>query len=352
MTNMRVKLKPLKDQVMVITGASSGIGLTTAEMAVQRGVRVVLAARSEEELRDTVERLNRGGRRAAYVVADVADQQAVERIADRAVAEFGAFDTWVNNAGISVYGRLTDVPIADKRRVFETNFWGVVYGCKAAVRHLRVRGGAVINIGSVLSEFSVPLQGIYSASKHAVKGYTDALRMELESERAPIAVTLVKPGPIDTPYTQHARNYMAGEPKHRPPVYKPEEVARAILRCAERPTREIVIGGGTRAMIALAVAAPRLADLYMERTMVGGQERKEAARLDDSLYKPSHDGRRRGEHPGYVMKSSAYTRAVLSDAGRALPLVAIGAIVAAGIAAASRRRVEPGTRTENGEPRT
>jgi len=167
---MRIPLKKLKEQVVVITGASSGIGLTTAEMAVERGARVVLAARSDDELRETAERLNRGRRRAAYVVADVADEQAVQRIADRAVAEFGGFDTWVNNAGVSVYGRLVDVPIADKRRVFDTNFWGVVHGCKAAVRHLRGRGGAIINIGSVLSEFSVPLQGIYSASKHAVKG--------------------------------------------------------------------------------------------------------------------------------------------------------------------------------------
>jgi len=335
---VRIPLKKLKDQVIVITGASSGIGLTTAETAVERGARVVLAARSEEELRDTVDRLNRGARRcAAFVVADVADEEAVEQIGDRAIAEFGGFDTWVNNAGVSVYGRLADVPMADKRRVFETNFWGVVHGCKVAVRHLRSRGGAVVNIGSVLSEFSIPLQGIYSASKHAVKGYTDALRMELEAENAPIAVTLVEPGPIDTPYPQHARNYLPREPKHQPPVYRPEEVANAILKCAERPIREVVVGGGSRAMIALAKAAPRLTDLYMERTMIDGQQRDTPSSSNDSLYKPSHDRRRRGEHPGYVMKSSAYTRAVLSPARRALPFVAIGAAVAAGVAAASRR---------------
>jgi NAD(P)-dependent dehydrogenase (short-subunit alcohol dehydrogenase family) len=336
---VRIPLKRLKDQVIVITGASSGIGLTTAEMAVARGARVVLAARSDEELRETTERLNRGGRKAAFVVADVADEEAVQAVARRAIAEFGGFDTWVNNAGVSVYGRLIDVPMADKRRVFETNFWGVVYGCKAAVRHLRGRGGAIINIGSVLSEFSVPLQGIYSASKHAVKGYTDALRMELELDSAPIAVTLVKPGSIDTPYPQHARSYMAREPKQQPPVYRPEDVAHAILRCAERPMREVVVGGGSRAMIAIAKAAPRLTDLYMERTMVSGQQRDLPPNSDDdSLYKPSHDRRRRGDHPGYVMKSSAYTRAVVSDARRALPFVAVGAIFVAGVAAAARRR--------------
>lgn len=334
---MRLKLKRVKEQVIVITGASSGIGLATAEMAVERGARVMRAARSEEELGDTVDRLNRRGHRAAYVAADVADEQAVQRIADRAVSEFGGFDTWVNNAGVSVFGRLTEVPMADKRRVFETNFWGVVYGCKAAVAHLQQRGGAIINLGSVLSEFAVPLQGIYSASKHAVKGYTDALRMELESENVPIAVTLVKPGPIDTPYPQHARNYLRGEPKHRPPVYAPEEVARAILKCAEKATREVVVGGGARAMIAMARLAPRAADFYMERTMThGGQERNEPGHRDGALYEPSHDNGRRGDHPGYVMKSSAYTRASLSGALKAVPIVAMGAAVVAGIAAARR----------------
>src|ERR1700751_115496 len=133
---MRFELRPVREQVIVITGASSGIGLSTAEMAVERGARVMLAARSEEELRDTAERLNRRGRRAAFIAVGIADELAVQRIAERAIAEFGRFYTWVNNAGISVCGRLTEVPMADKRRVFETNFWGVVYGCKAAVQHL------------------------------------------------------------------------------------------------------------------------------------------------------------------------------------------------------------------------
>src|SRR5690349_9696061 len=153
---MNVKLKRLDKQVIVITGASSGIGLATAEMAVRRGARVVLAARSDEELRDICERLNRKGRRATHIAADVADDAQVQRIADHAVAEFGGFDTWVNNAGISIYGKLVDVPMAEKRRVFETNFWGVVYGCKAAVKHLRERGGCIINIGSEVSDIVVP----------------------------------------------------------------------------------------------------------------------------------------------------------------------------------------------------
>lgn len=332
---MGVKLKKLNEQVIVITGASSGIGLATAEIAVERGARVVLAARSEDELRDVAARLNRNGKRAAFIAADVADEGAVQRVASHAIAEFGGFDTWVNNAGISVYGRLVDVPMSDKRRVFETNFWGTVYGCKAAVRHMRGRGGAIINVGSVVSEFSIPLQGIYSASKHAVKGYTDALRMELEADDVPIAVTLVKPGAIDTPFPEHARKYMAEQAKHQAPVYAPEEVAHAILRCAERKMREVVVGGGPRLQIALSAIAPRLTDLYMERTALTAQRRDdELANVDDALWSPSRDPRRRGRQPGRVMQSSAYTRAVVSDATRAMPLLAMGMLVAAGVVAA------------------
>ena len=122
------------------------------------------------------------------------------RLGEAALLEFGTVDTWVNNAGLSIYGKLTDVPLADKRKLFDINFWGVVHGCRTAIRLMKHRGGVLINIGSEVSDVAIPLQGIYSASKHAVKGYTDALRMELEHDRIPIAVTLVKPSAINTPY--------------------------------------------------------------------------------------------------------------------------------------------------------
>ncbi|MBA4158389.1 MAG: SDR family NAD(P)-dependent oxidoreductase, partial [Gemmatimonadetes bacterium] len=205
---MKIGLKPLKEQVVVITGASSGIGLATAKLAAKRGARVVLASRSRPDLRRAVKEIQKEGGEATYVVADVSDASDVQHIADVAIREFGGFDTWVNNAGVSIYGRMEKVPVRDARQLFEVNYWGVVNGCTAAVPHLRRRGGAIINIGSVLSDRAVPLQGHYSASKHAVKGYTDALRMELEEAGAPISVTLVKPAAIDTPYTEHARNYM------------------------------------------------------------------------------------------------------------------------------------------------
>ena len=218
---MDIKLKKVRDQVIVITGASSGIGLVTARMAAERGAKVVGAARNETALRELCDEIRSEGGHATYVDADVGREEEVREVARRAIDDFGRIDTWVNNAGVSIYGRIMDVPVDDMRRLFETNFWGVVYGSKIAVEHLRKTGGALINVGSVVSDAAVPLQGAYSASKHAMKAFTDVLRMELEDERAPISVTLIKPAAIDTPYFRHARNYLEREPQHAPPVYAP-----------------------------------------------------------------------------------------------------------------------------------
>jgi short-subunit dehydrogenase len=304
----------------------------------------MLSSRNEEDLRRATEAITAAGGRAAYFVADVADAGSMDCLADAAIGEFGAIDTWVNNAGVSIFGRLTEVPLDDKRRLFETNFWGVVNGCRTAVRHLRGLGGAIINIGSIVSDRAVPLQGMYSASKHAVQGYTDALRMEIEHDGVPIAVTLVKPSAIDTPYIDHARNYMAEAPYFPPPVYAPELVAKAIVRCAERPTREITVGGGGRLMAVAGMVAPRTLDRYMEKTMFRQQQDPERpARRRDSLEFPARDGDVRGPYRGRVKRSSAYTAAMMTDVTRALPFVAAGIALLAGASrmrGAGRRREE------------
>jgi short-subunit dehydrogenase len=331
MALMRRRWKPkrLRDQVVVITGASSGIGLATARLAASRGVRVVLTSRNERDLGVAVEEIHMRGGRATHVVADVAVPEEMDRVAGVAIREFGAFDTWVNNAGISIYGRLTDVPMDDKRRLFETNFWGVVNGCRTAVRHFTDRGGTIINIGSVVSERAVPLQGMYSASKHAVLGYTDALRMELEHDGLPIQVTLVKPASINTPFIEHARNYMPEAPTFPPPVYAPEIVAQAILRCAERRIREVTVGGGGRMITAMGRLAPRTTDRLMERTLYD-QQKDKSGRVQslDSLYRPTRDGLASGPYDGHVRTSSFYTRTVMSKVTRALPFMAVGAALA------------------------
>jgi short-subunit dehydrogenase len=325
MLSRKVKLKKVEDQTIVVTGATSGIGLATARMAAERGARVVMSARNEADLRRECDEIRKQGGRATFVAADVADPAAVDRVAEAAIREYGGFDTWVNNAGVSIYGKLTETPLEDKRRLFDTNFWGVVHGCRAAARHLRHRGGAIINIGSIVSDRAIPLQGIYSASKHAVQGYTDALRMELEHDEVPISVTLVKPSAINTPFVEHARNYMEASPELPPPVYAPEVVAEAILRCAEKRVREVTVGAGGRLMSVVGMVAPRTSDLYMERTMFRQQKTDERApETTDSLHAPGADGRVHGPYAGHVMQSSGYTKAMLSDATRVAPFVAAG----------------------------
>lgn len=328
---MDIKLKPLEEQVIVITGASSGIGLATARLAAKRGARVVLASRDKSDLKRAVKDIEKKGGEAAYVVADVGDVNDIESIADKAVREFGGIDTWVNDAGVSIYGRLEETPLEDAHRLFETNYWGVVHGSLVAADYLREQGGTIINLGSVLSDRAVPLQGHYSASKHAVKGFTDALRMELEEEDAPISVTLIKPSAIDTPYPKHARNLMDKEATLPPPVYAPRVVARAILRCAERPTREISVGAGGGMLGALGKVAPRLTDRYMEATMFDQQHTDEPAprKRRDTLHKPrKKDGSERGDYEGHVMRTSAYTGAKLHPIRAALAVAAVGAGVA------------------------
>jgi hypothetical protein len=180
-----------------------------------------------------------------------------------------------------------------------------------ACAHLRLRGGALINVGSVLSDIAIPIQGTYCATKHAVKGYTDALRLELEQDDAPISVTLIKPSAIDTPYVQHAKNLMPVEPLNPPPVYAPETVAEAILHCAEHPERDVIVGGGGRVLAAAGHYAPRLTDKLLEAAMFDLQqsEREKTPGRRDSLYEPLADGRERGGYPGHVAESSVYTKA-------------------------------------------
>src|SRR4051794_29374648 len=256
--SMRVHLKPVEDQIIVITGATSGIGLATAKMAARRGARLVLVGRDEKALRDIETEIRRDGGEAIFVVADVADEEAMMAVAETALREFGGFDTWVNNAGVSIYGKVEETSMEDHHRVFDTNYWGVVIGSRIAATHLRRHGGALINIGSVLSDRAIPLQTAYCASKHAVKGFTDGLRMELEADGAPVSVTLIKPGAIDTMFEEHARSLTGSEPFNPPPPYAPEVVARAILHAAGHPVRDLVVGSMGKLMSLSEKLAPRL----------------------------------------------------------------------------------------------
>jgi short-subunit dehydrogenase len=293
--HMSASLKPISEQVIVITGASSGIGLATALEAAKQGAQVVLAARSEQTLSAIVSRIREAGGQATFVVADVSRREDVERIAETALASFGRVDTWVNNAGVSAYGRLEQHQEQDARRIFDVNFWGVVHGSLVALPLLRQNGGALINVGSEVSEAVAPIQGIYSASKHAVKGYTDTLRIELlEAGEEHISVTLIQPTAVDTPFPQHARNYMAEEPKLPTPQIDPQDVAEAILKAAREPERDVKVGGAAVLKTTMAKLAPSLAD-KMSTKVIDQQKADEPPRdPEGTLYKAGESGYTRG----------------------------------------------------------
>ncbi len=239
---MHIRLKPLEQQVMVITGASSGIGLAAARKAARAGVKVMLVARNEPVLRETVEAIHADGGEAAYIVADVGDLAQVQAAAAAAVGTFGRIDTWVNNAGVAIYADLLATPRDEHERLFRTNYWGVVNGAQTAVPHLKATGGALITVGSLASDIGTPVMGAYSASKHAVKGYLDSLRIELNRDKADVSVSLIKPAGIGTPLSEHIANHEPGAPKIPPPVSGPGRVVDAILRAAVTPVREHTVG--------------------------------------------------------------------------------------------------------------
>ena len=312
---MRPDLKPLSSQALVITGATSGIGLATARAAAARGAKLLLVSRNEQALRALCEELRARGGVADFVAADVGDLVVLETVARRADELYGGFDTWVNNAGVSIFGTIADTPLEDQRRLFDTNYWGVVHGSKVAVEHLKGRegGGALITVGSVLSDQAIPVQGVYSASKHAVKGFTNALRMELSSSAPDVSVTLIKPAAIDTPYHQHARNYTGSPKKNPPPVYAVTLVAKAILYAAETRTREITVGGGGRLQALIGNAFPRLAEplfAWIVPLLMKSPPSTETG-TDDALYKPGRDLRERAPYFG-VRQTSLYTAAQMN----------------------------------------
>lgn len=284
--------KDISDQVIVITGASSGIGLCTALLAAERGARLVLAARNEEVLESIVEEIDLLSGEAIYVVADVGYRDQVDAIAETAIDAYGRIDTWVNDAGVSIYGRLDEVSEEDSRKLFDTNFWGVVNGSLAALPYLRQSGGALINVGSEVSDAVIPLQGMYSASKHAVKGFTDALRVEIENiDDTDITITLIQPTAVDTPYPEHAKNYMDKEAKLPDPKIDPQRVAEAILKAAEDGGRDVRVGGMAVMNSMLSKVLPSLADKIAAKQVTNQQGDGMPFNPQGALYEPGNGGR-------------------------------------------------------------
>ncbi len=290
--------KNLSDQVIVITGASSGIGLCTALLAAEKGAKLVLAARSQEVLDDIVEEIELLNGEAISVVADVGIREDVDAIVDAAVDTYGRIDTWINNAGVSIYGRLDEVDEQDSRKLFDANFWGVVNGSLAALPYLRETNGALINVGSEVSDAVVPLQGMYSASKHAVKGFTDALRVEVKNvDGADVSITLIQPTAVDTPYPEHAKNYMDREPKLPDPKIDPQLVAKAILKSAQEGGRDVRVGGMAVMNSIISKIMPSLADKIAAKQIDRQQKDDLPYNPQGTLYEPGDSGHIYGVKP-------------------------------------------------------
>jgi NAD(P)-dependent dehydrogenase (short-subunit alcohol dehydrogenase family) len=302
-----------QSQVVVITGASSGIGRETALEFGRHGARVVVAARNQEALQSLADEIHRLGGEALPVVTDVSDYSQVAALASRAVESFGRIDTWVNNAAVSTYGTVEQMDAEELHRVVEVNLMGQIYGMKAALPYLRDSGGSVLNVSSALGERSVPLQAAYCAAKHGIVAFGEALRLELKAEGSPVRVVDVLPSSINTPLFLHARSKLGVKPKPVGRVYEPSVVAEAIVAAAHRPVRQVYAGFAGRLLDVAQRISPRLTDWYLSGpgNVIAGQRPDQPDDGVDNLFAPSTGpGTTTGDFGQRSKSTSVYTRLI------------------------------------------
>jgi NAD(P)-dependent dehydrogenase (short-subunit alcohol dehydrogenase family) len=259
--------RKVRDAVVAITGASSGIGRATALAFARRGASVVLAARREQALHAVRADCERLGGRALAAPTDVTDEAAVQELARHAVEQFGRLDVWVNNAAVTLFARFEEMPIEACRRVIETNLFGYIYGARAAVPYFREQGsGVLINVASIAGRVGQPYTSAYVTTKWGIRGLSECLRQELLLD-APhdIHVCTVLPASIDTPIFQQGANYTGRAVKPMAPVYAAEQVACTIVRLAEQPRREALVGRAGRLLSYLHTVAPGVVERILAR---------------------------------------------------------------------------------------
>ena len=326
----------LRDKVVVVTGASSGVGRATVRELARRGARLGLIARGADGLAGAQADAEAAGSPALAVPTDVADAAQVDAAAEAIEQELGAIDVWINDAMVSVFAPFWEIEPDEYRRATEVTYLGAVYGTMAAVRRMRTRNaGTIVQVGSALAYRGIPLQSAYCGAKHAMQGFTESLRCELFHERSDIKVTMVQLPALNTPQFEVVRSRLARKAQPVPPIYQPEVAARAIAWAAEgHDRREVWVGGSTAITIAANKFAAGLGDRYLGRTGFDSQQANEPAdpSRPDNLFEPVPGDR--GAHGRFDDSAHGRSMQLLTATRRRALLAAAGIIgLAAGVVA-------------------
>jgi NAD(P)-dependent dehydrogenase (short-subunit alcohol dehydrogenase family) len=302
--------KPLREQVIVVTGASSGLGRAVARLAGARGAKVVVTARNAEALDNCVREIEAFGSEALAVPADCTVQDEVAQVVEQAADRFGHIDTYVANAIVTVYAETYRYEPDELRRIMDVNFFGQVYGYWAVLPHLRESKGTFVSIQSALAYRGIPLQGGYCASKAALRNFFESARVELMKEQSGVDVSVVHPAAINTPQFDRDRQKIGKQPQPVPPIYQPEPFAEAVLHCCESPIRELPVGWGAQKLMWGQKLSPRAGDLMLLRMGWKGQHTDDDKPLDapDNLFEtlPGDPGAH-GRFDARSRKSTAWT---------------------------------------------
>jgi NAD(P)-dependent dehydrogenase (short-subunit alcohol dehydrogenase family) len=279
--------KPLREQVVVVTGASSGLGRAVARLAGRRGAKVVVTARNAEALDACVREIEAFGSEALAVPADCTVQDEVAQVVEQAADRFGRIDTYVANAIVTVYAETYRYEPDELRRIMDVNFFGQVYGYWAVLPYLRESQGTFVSIQSALAYRGIPLQGGYCASKAALRNFFESARVELLKAGWGVDVSVVHPAAINTPQFDRDRQKLGKQPQPVPPIYQPEPFAEAVLHCCERPIRELPVGWGAQKLMWGQKLSPRAGDLMLLRMGWKSQHTGEDKPLDspDNLFR-------------------------------------------------------------------
>jgi NAD(P)-dependent dehydrogenase (short-subunit alcohol dehydrogenase family) len=335
--------KPLSEQVIVVTGASSGLGRAVARAAGARGAKVVVTARTTEALEACVREIEAAGSEALAVPGDCAVQDEVGQVVEQAIDRFGRIDTYVANAIVTVYAETYRYDADELRRIMDVNFFGQVYGYWAALPHLRETRGTFVSIQSALAYRGIPLQGGYCASKAALRNFFESARVELEKAGWGVDVSVVHPAAINTPQFDRDRQKVGKQPQPVPPIYQPEPFAEAVLHCCEHPIRELPVGWGAQKLMWGQKLSPRAGDLMLLRMGWKSQHTDEPKPVDspDNLFSPlPGDPGAHGRFDAQSRKSTLWTSLRLRR--RLVGAAAAAAVVAGSVEVMSARNRRTG----------